>query len=263
MSQKEDILIEQFLKGALSKAEEEIFLKRMENDTKFKKKVVFEKQLRDSLSEEDWSFAKNKTPDVEAYSEIYKSAEIQQLKHVIRDSNSIYQQPKNTNSRKWFLYASAAVIALLVYISIFKPSTSSQELYATYIEDTNLPSFISREDSNENHLIRAQQFFEDKNYEKALVIFKKKLKNSSKPEAALYLYTGIAQMELDEFETAEKTFDILIHSDLIDASKGIWYKALLYLKTDRIEASKLLLEKISQEKLFNAVKAAELLKKLS
>lgn len=262
MSLEEDILIEQFLKGNLSKSEVEDFLKKIENDVEFKAQVSFEKQLKDSLSEEEWSFMKNKTPEVEAYNEIYKSKEIQKLKNVIQDSNNVYQQPKKTISRKWFLYASAAVIALLVSIYVFKPSASPQELYLAYIDNSVLPSYISREDSGENNLIRAQQFFENKKYEKALDIFEKELKNSSTPDAAIYLYKGIAHMELDEFEEAEKTFDTLIDSDLIDASKGKWYKALLYLKMEDVEKSKTLLNEIVQDATFNHKIAKKLLQQL-
>lgn len=92
---------------------------------------------------------------------------------------------------------------------------------------TNLPSFISREDANKNNLIKAQQLFENKEYEKVLIIFKRELKISDSPDGALYLYTGIAQLELDAYTEAEKTFNKLISSDLIDAQKGNWYKALL------------------------------------
>ena len=262
MNLEEDILIEKFLKGILSENEKETFLKRMDTDQEFKKKVVFEKQLQETFNDKEWSFIKEQTTEVKTYKEIYKSREIKRLQKNIQNENKVYQQSKKTIRRKWVLYASAAVIALLISVFIFYPASSPQELYIAYLEDSDLPSFISREDSNETNLIKAQQYFEKKEFAKSLAIFKNELEVSSTPGAGLYLYIGVAQTQLDQFEAAEETFDKLMASDLIDASKGKWHKALLYLKMEDLERSKALLNEIVQDSSYNHKIAKKLLKQL-
>lgn len=263
MSLEEDILIEKFLNGMLSKVEQEAFLKRMNTDLEFNKIVSLERQLQETLSDKDWSFINRESLEVKEYEEAFKSEEVKAVKKVIENVNTAYQKSNKTNYRRnWIFYASAAVIAMTIAISVFYPKSSPQKLYIAYLEESQLPSFISREDSNENNLIRAQQFFENKEYEKALIIFKRELEISGSPDGALYLYTGIAQLELDAYTEAEKTFNKLISSDLIDAQKGKWYKALLYLKMERLNDLRSLLDEIIQQKLYNYKKAEELLKKL-
>jgi hypothetical protein len=263
MNLEEDILIERFLKRTLSKKEQNIFLKKMGSDLMFRKKVEFEKQLLETLNDDDWSFIeKRNAPQIKEYTELLRSKEIQKLKNTLQSVNSDYQLTTKKKYKKWFLYASAAVIALLISISVFYPTFSSQKLYADYIITTELPSFISREDSNQNSLVKAQQFFENKEYAKSLVIFKNEKQVSEKQNATLYLYTGIAQMELNKFKDAEITFNELISSDLLDAPKGKWYKALLYLKMEQIDKSKLLLKEIIKDNTYNYKKAEGLLGEL-
>ncbi len=259
----EDILIEKFIEGALSNEDLVIFLKRRNTDKEFEKKVLLEQQLREALNDADWSFASKQTAVSKSYEEILKGEDFKKLRNVVQDVNASHQKSKKSASLKWILFASAATIALLISISVFDSNPSVNELYEIYSKDTNLPSFISREDGNENSLIRAQEFFENKEFDKSLKLFEKELKNSSKPDPGLYLYIGIAQMELAQYKEAEKTFNTLINSNLIDAPKGLWHKALLYLKMERLEDSKSLLNTIKRDKKYNYRKAAELLKKLS
>lgn len=73
------------------------------------------------------------------------------------------------------------------------------------------------------------------------------------------IYKGLSEIELSKYLEAEKTFDSLINSDLIDAEKGYWFKSLLYLKNNKILKCKTLLNKIITESLFNKEKAELLL----
>lgn len=262
MSLEEDILIEKFINGTLVQQELAAFLKRMDDDADFKKKVLLEEELSASLNIQDWNFINDGSLEAKEYQEIYRSDDIKQLKNVIQNVNSNYQEANKKISNKWILYASAAVIALFISIAVFYPNQDPQDLYTQYIAETNLPSFISREDSNENMLIRAQQLFENKEYEKALIIFNDELKITNSADGALYLYIGISQMELEAYAEAEKTFNTLISSNLIDAEKGKWFKSLLFLKMGQIEQSKSQLNEIIQNSTYNYQKAKKLLKKL-
>jgi len=69
-------------------------------------------------------------------------------------------------------------------------------------------------------------------------------------------------MQLNKFDAAEVTFNSLIASDYLDAQKGYWYKALLYLKKKDTETARALLETIIANQYYNDAKAAELIEKL-
>ena len=69
-------------------------------------------------------------------------------------------------------------------------------------------------------------------------------------------------MKIAKTANAIETFNQLIESKLLDASKGYWYKALAYVKAGDKEQAKALLEKITSDSLYNHQKAEELLDKL-
>lgn len=262
MKLEDDILIEKYLRGTLSKDELSVISERIKNDDDFKKKVAFEKQLFETLNDDDWSFMEGEeAPEATLYEKIYKSDAVKKVKETIQQENQKYQNRKRTLFKRKFFYMGAAVIALLISIYLFspKPPYSSEKLYTQYIESTDLPSLVTRE-QGENVLAKGQSFFEAKAYEKAIPIFKNRLELDN--NATVYLYLGISQMELNRFSEAEKTFNSLINSNLLDAPKGKWFKALLYLKMKKIKKSKLLLEEIITTKSYNFQQAQELLEKL-
>ena len=88
------------------------------------------------------------------------------------------------------------------------------------------------------------------------------LKNNSS-NSNLYLYLGISQMELNQFEESQKTLNSLINSNLIDSEKGYWFKGLLYLKSNRINKAKIMLQKIIDNSYYSHLKASEILIKLN
>lgn len=261
MNINDDILITQYLNNTLSDQERKNVLDRMVNDAEFKEKVLFEKQLLDTFDENKWSFIENtNAAAVKEYSELFKKEE--KLKQALEDAKINFNTPKKTNFN-WYLYASAAMIVLLIAIVPFvNNSSSSSELYATYINTTELPSLSIRGNDSNDIRTKAQHLFEQKKYEEALVILNKELDLSKKQTATVYLYMGISQMELNQFEKATTTFNELLNSGLMDAPKGYWYKALLYLKMKNKKDAVTILNTISSQKLYNYEQANDLLKEL-
>jgi len=262
MSLEDDRLIESYLQETLSVDEKKDFLNRVESDAEFKKKFLFEKQLFQTLSEKEWGFGNHNPKDVKAYRKLFESEETKELERMIKSVNTDYQKSKKQHNLTKWIYSSAAMIALLISVyALFFKSVSTQELYAEYIEKTELPSLIVRGE-NQNKLALAQQYFENSEYDKALEIFKKEIENTKIQDATIYLYIGISQLELNQFDDAEKTFDLLIESDLIDAPKGKWYKALTYIKRNDIDKAKELLNEIIETSSYNSEQAKNLLQEL-
>ena len=265
MNFEDSILIERFFNDDLTTLEKESFFKRMKNDAEFKEFVLIEKQLFETLSEDKWSFAKHiNQEELEDYVQLLKSDKTQNLKSILEDAKTSHNtKPGNINKqKKWFLYIAASLVICLSLIPVLTSTRPSPEkLYATYLNTAELPSLVDRENSNDI-TAKAQHYFEDKNYSEALSLFNSNLNLSSNQKATVYLYVGISYMELEQYSNAENTFDALISSNLMDATKGYWFKALLKLKTGQVKEAKPLLENIVKNNWFNHRKASQLLEEL-
>lgn len=265
MSLEEDIVIELFLKDKLPESEKKVFLKRLGNDLDFKKRVDFQKQLHETLDENSWSFIENNNSNVliKKHDELFKGAEVEKIKAAISNANKEYKKKNKVNSKIIYLAAASVAILIAVYSLFFTINNTPEELYAEYIATNELSSNISRDGySDKNNLILAETYFKEKEYTKALPIFKKEL-NSHKNNASIYIYAAISQMELNKPKDAEITLNTLTQSDLIDAQKGYWYKSLLYLKTNQIYKAKSELEFIIKNSYFKHKQAQELLDKIN
>lgn len=264
MTEEDYILIENYLKGLLSENEKESFLKRLDNDNEFNEQFKLEAQLFENLNDSDWSFVEKNTPKVKLYKALLEDDDIQTLKSTIAGVNSDFNNKPNRTNRTFFYYLAAA--SLLVFLAIqffFNQNHSNKDLYYEYASLNELPSFVTRNtvDSLGIELVRAEKLFETKNYKAALAVFEPILE-STKTDVNLYIYTGMAQTELGDNKNAELTFNRLINSELSNAQVGHWYKALLYLKQDKIKATKVLLHHIVSKSLYNHEKAKALLAQL-
>ena len=265
MSLEEDILIERFLKNELSETENNDVLERIGSDALFREKILFEQQLFETLDENNWSFAKNTDPsEAKDFENLFKSNEIKNIKKSIAKANEKFKKKKSSTFKKWPLYSSAAVIALLISVYLFNPKNqTSEEIYLSYITTTGLPSIINRGEENKfAQLFQAQRYFENKEYSSAINLLSEEFKNYSN-NSNIYLYLAISQMELNQFQEAEKTLDSLINSNLIDAEKGYWFKSLLFLKSKKIQKAKATLSIIIKNNYFNSKKSEILLKEIT
>lgn len=258
-------LIENYLKELLSEEQKQAFLKRLDSDAEFRELFSLEKQLFDLLNKDSWSFVKHKSsPEINDYTELLRSDDIQNLKSALTKANSNFKSKSKKPNRKLYYYLAAASIVIFLMVQMLSnQNISNQELYDDFASLNDLPSFVTRgSDDIDNELVNAQILLKSKNYKEALNMLVPILK-TNKNDALIYIYTGIAQTELDLFQNAEKTFNDLINSDLAHAQTGYWYKALLLIKTDRIEEAKEILERISSKSLYNHKKAKRLIKKLN
>lgn len=263
MSLEEDILVEKYLKNELSDSERKSFLERMSRDLTFKEKVVFEKQLFETLNENDWSFSENVNLDeFEEVESIFRSDEINKIKESISIAHNEYKKPSR-NIVKLVYFAAASIALLFVgYSLFFTVKSTPNELYTEYIQQNEIYSTITRgEGESVKKLVEAETYFKEKKYTEALPIFIKEL-GSNKNTASIYLYTAVCQIELQKFEEAEVTLNSLINSDLLDAQKGYWYKSLLFIKANQLDKAKKELKFIIENNYFKHKEAKELLTKL-
>ena len=269
MNTEDRILIEKQLREGLSEEEKATFLSRLAEDEDFRQEYELEKQLHENLNEADWSLIENKNTDaVREYAEMFKSKETTELSALLTDlaSKHRHQQPGKGKGRQLIWYsgiAAALLTGIITVMLLFQGPQSSSELYTAYLDPTELPSLRERGDDIDSFLAEAQAKFENGRYEEALIVFDQILQRSGEPTGTIMVYQGIAQMETGQYVAASNTFDALINSNSIDATKGYWYKALLLLKQEKVAESKELLEKISSGNLYNAEKAKKLLEELN
>nr|WP_321247726.1 hypothetical protein [uncultured Psychroserpens sp.] len=263
MSFENDILIDNYLRGLLNEDEIVSFKLRLKSDLEFKKSFLLEQALWASQSDTDWSFANYTNDEVKTYKKLLENDDLQNLKKTLNRVNAEFKETPKKKTKLSFYYLAAASIAILICLSIFlNQDQNNQHLVNDYLDTSNLPSFVSRGETSTDDLINAQQFFENEEYQKSLDIFIPVIE-TDKANGPVYLYTGIAQMKLEQYVNAETTFNKLINSNLLDAQKGYWYKALLYLIQDKVEDSKAVLETIVSNKYHNHLKAKALLETLN
>nr|WP_321236354.1 tetratricopeptide repeat protein [uncultured Psychroserpens sp.] len=264
MSLEDDILIDNFLRGLLDENEQANFNARLQTDVDFKASFELEQALWLSQSNTDWSFVKEQSEAVNVYKKLLdEDHNLQNLKKTLNLANLEFKERPAKKKSFNFYYLTAACILILISLSLFfNQNISNQELVNDYLNTSNLPSFVSRGDASTDDLIKAQKFFENEEYQKSLDIFETALKTSG-VNASVYLYSGIAQMKLKQYNAAELTFNKLIESNLLDAQKGFWYKALLYLEQDKVEDAKTILNSIVSKSLYNHTNAKELLNQLN
>jgi len=263
MSLENDILIDNYLRDLLDENETADFKLRLQSDVEFRKNFELEQALWLSQNENDWSFAAHKNDEAKVYKKLLEEDDLQNLKKTLNQVNSEFKETSTKKRGFNFYYLAAASIVLLISLSIFlKQDVTNQELVDDYLNTSDLPSFVSRGDTATDELIKAQLFFENEDYKKALDVFVPAIE-STNSNASIYLYLGITQMKLEKYTAAESTFDKLIHSDLLDAQKGYWYKTLLYLEEDKVDDAKTILNNIVSKSLYNHIMAKELLEKLN
>ena len=258
----DDVLIDNYFKGLLSEDEKAAFLKRLASDISFNEKFMLEKQLLKALDDEAWSFAKGTSHEVNSYKKLLEEDDLQRLKKTLANTNTEFNTKETSRNKRLYYYLAAASIVILLAFQFFSnQNISNQDLYYDYMNLNDLPSFTTRGDES-NDLVKAQNLFENEKYQEALTIFQS-IDGSPENKANLALYTGISQTELGEYDDAEQTFNSLINSGLLDAEKGNWYKALLFLKQNRLKDTKKVLSTIVSDDLFNSDSAKALLKALN
>ncbi|WP_459210818.1 hypothetical protein [Aquimarina rhabdastrellae] len=263
MSLEEDILIERFLRNELSEIESTDFLNKVDLDDDFRERFLIEKQLFESLNENEWSHvSKVDEKEFSEYDTLY-NADAQRIKSVIHKATTAYDNKKKVKRLVYFSSA-AAIVAFMILFNFYtdKNQLTTTQLYSEYVRIDELNSLVNRNtDAIAIKFVDAEKQFKHKNYKAALIKFDELLKLQNK-NSVLYIYKALTQLELDNPNAAIKTLDSLINSDLIDAEKGYWYKGLVYLKSNEIIKAEQVFTLITQKSYFKHKEAKDVLNQL-
>ncbi len=262
----DDILklkIEAYISNSMSKEEIHSFEKQLKNDVELKKEVELAKELNHFLKDD----VINKHSDTELSKKIntfLESEEATGLENKLLKVKNEYKtaqvKPKN---KKYLLVAASIVFLLISSIGYyFLNQNNSEKLFTQYYSANDLPSVIKRGNQQDN-LIQGVLKFKESDYTEALKMFDSYKNTDNNLNPSVYLYAGIANMELELYDKALLEFDKMILSNSIDYSKGLWFKALLYLKKqDKVNAKIILKKIVENSESFKFKEAEELLRKL-
>lgn len=222
MNEELYIGFESYLSNEMPSDEKLLFDKKLQNDTKFRESFHLYKEtiqlLEHKFSSETIEFKHN----LELISKEHFSRTEEKANKVI-------------NLKPWY-YAVAASMAIVFGTLIFNQSDPqygdySQHETAVFVERSN----------NDANLKEAQEFFNNKNYKKAVVSFEK-IQNLKNPE--LQLYYAIALIETNDYQKAEILLTTIKSGTSVYKIKAIWYLALSNLKQKKVEECKSFLKQI-------------------
>ncbi len=171
------------------------------------------------------------------------------LEGIHQEMNIVEQVPTIQNSKYkirkisgWIL-AGAAMFLLLFLAKAFllKPSYTPQELFAEYASHQNISLIEMGE--QDNVMLQAQEFYNQKEYDKALPYFDQLL-NKNEAQFDLQLYRGICYLRNNQYDKALQDFNFVSNSKSIYTQQAYWYEALCKLKQNKIEECKDSLNKL-------------------
>lgn len=224
-----------YLENILSEAEKNAFELELSKNKELQEYLSITKEMDKQYCNTDWQFAKNtNTKEIEELEHYFKSDAVKDLKQVINKAKSSYSNNKKTTKHsKVKLYSFLAIAASVLLLIVFSLFNNNSNLYYNYNSWEELPSIIERGVLKNNLLHKAETAFVSKDYIKANKFYKQYLNETKNINPIIYLYTGITDLELNNETQALFYFNKVIESNSLDYSKGYWYKALTYLKTEQ------------------------------
>jgi hypothetical protein len=222
MNEEMYIGFESYLANEMPPNEKILFEEKLQNDAKLKEQFNLYKEttqlLSHKFSSETSDFKKNlKVISKRNFSETSKS------------------KSKVIAFKPW-LYAVAACLVIGLGIFTFTKNDPSYSDYNQY----ETAQFVERGD-NDTNLKEAQDFFNTKQYQKAVTSFEK-LQHPNSPE--LQYFYAIALIETNNYAKAETTLNTLKNGVSVYKDKAIWCLALSNLKQKKIDECKAYLKQI-------------------
>jgi tetratricopeptide (TPR) repeat protein len=243
MKNEDYILFEAYLSNELSKDEVAAFESRLKTEPEFNQAFTTYQELS--------SFLEHKFENEDATTAFQNN-----LKTI---SNAYFEKqvkPKKVIQFKPWQYAMAASVALLIGIFMF--NNFSNPSFSDY-NDYETVSFTVRGEQDE--LFKTAEIaFNNKDFAKAEEAFKQLIEEDEN-NAELKLYSGISNVELNNFETADKLLADLGLGNSAYKNKATWYLALSKLK-QKNEAACLEILKTIPEDADDYEQAQKLIKKL-
>lgn len=235
-------LIHGKLMKELGDSDLEEFKRRLAEDEDFAQEYALAKQLTNYLADEKLFSLRNRLIS-------------------IGDQIKLKNNKKFILPRWWKYAASFAAVGLLIFGMYFfiNNQNSNEQLFEQFYDaDEVYLNTRSGNPSSTDELEQGLLLFENDQYQESIGYFEQ-LPTSV---TAIY-YSGVAHMEIGEYEVAEFKFDQVITDYLnVFYDQAQWYKALCLLKQNKNQNAKLILQKIAESDSYYKNQAEELSRKL-
>ncbi len=237
-------LIEDYLTERLNDRDRIKFEERLKNDDTFRKEFEFQKNIEVVLGDQQ----KNKLFDT------VQTVENQYFKK---------KEPKILKIKRYLPYA-AMIIAVLSLLAIgfnsMNKSTPDQLFAEYYAPYETYSKTRSTEKQTTSTFEDGLQFYELKQYDKALGVFDKLNTNDSTP--AISFYSGICHLELNNHKKAITLLTPVANQQNNFRMQASWYLAMANLKNNKPTKAKQLLEDLAKKPGRYKQNAIEVLKQL-
>jgi tetratricopeptide (TPR) repeat protein len=246
-----DEFIERYLDGEMGTHEKIWFEKELDSNPELQKELDQRKHINTAIQEKDVMELRGQLE------EIYSAPEHQET--VIKRSATIF-------NRKLLVLVSALTIFIvggLLILLLKSNSYTNEEIYAMYYRPYEATLNFRSADTDINRDLRtAMQYYENRDFRNALVLFEKILAEDDS-RIGLNLYSGISHMEINEFEDAHNKFQKIInHEHNLYIEQAEWYLGFCYLMTDNTGKAIEQFKQIAEKDGYYSHKAIEILKKL-
>lgn len=245
-SETDIALVEKYFDAELSESEMNHVSMRIESDENFKTLFEHEKALIGAIRHQGLQ------------------ENLQYLKTLEANLPDNKQLNRNTPIKKWYYAVAAATVGIVIVGKILLSSfnESPYKLFEAYF--TPYPNMFEptvRGTSTATQRTEAFQAYEQKDYQKATVLFRELLKTNKEPGILLLL--GNSNLILGNIDEAKENFTTLNQDfDELDIQSK-WYLSLCYLKSGDTERAKNMLRELGETEISYATKAKELLEKVN
>ncbi len=189
------------------------------------------------------------------------------LDYMYNENVKIKRSPNTFAKRKVF-YAAASIALLLAIGGFYKNFTdgkmSGSSIYDKYYQPYEVSvTYRSGNTEVDKVFLSALQKYEEREYEKAMVLFEQLLE-IKKNDMALNLYSGITYMEEKEYQNASNSFNNIIdNKNNLFVEQAKWYLSLCYVITEDKENAITLLNELVQEESYYKKDAKHILREIN
>lgn len=257
------VKIAAYIAGNLSSEEVDVLEEAIANNPELKEEVALERQMYLHINGEAPNGDSPENDYTQSLRSFMRSNEAKELNTKILKSRTEYRN-KRRKQRNLKVILAAAVVTLLFIAGkglIFPKNQTPGELYDQYYRTEDLPSFRKR-GTDKSTLQEAITLFNNYEYKEALGLFNTYMDKEEDVSLSIHVYSGISYTALEDEQHATEEFDKLINSKSIDRSKGLWFKALSYLKLGNKERAIEALEILKNKRGFKYKETQLLLEQL-
>ncbi len=240
--------IERYIHEKMDKKERILFESEMHKDLQLKEDVVLQLSIHEAFNDTSVKAVEN-INESKSFKEIrskLRNEENQELSKMIKEV--IYDHSESSrrsiNRRKLYKIIVSVAAIFVIFIATWSYfNTNSQSYYNTYANWKDLPSLIEKAGAT-TIISEIETLYNAGKFEETIALVN--VEKQAHPYALIYL--GASYVQVNDYKNANLTFDRLIALDLLESSRGYWYKFLIYLKQDKVSDAKKMLTIISNNK---------------